>query len=118
MSFEAAFARFGCSILTPGSAMAQRPYNLAAAYAAIAGVAELVDARGLGPRGHKPWGFESLRPHQLFAGTNESSSATLCRCDTEMLRGFDCVHRIPSRSQYSQNRPRMSADRLEKNQRG
>jgi hypothetical protein len=26
-------------------------------------VAELVDARGLGPRGHKPWGFESLRPH-------------------------------------------------------
>jgi hypothetical protein len=35
-----------------------------------------------------------------------------------MFRGFDCVHRIPSRSQYSQNRPRMSADRLEKNQRG
>ena len=35
-----------------------------------------------------------------------------------MLRGFDCVHRIPSRSQYSQNSPRMSADRFEKNQRG
>ena len=30
---------------------------------ARAGVAELVDARGLGPRGRKPWGFESLRPH-------------------------------------------------------
>jgi rhodanese-related sulfurtransferase len=29
-----------------------------------AGVAELVDARGLGPRGRKPWGFESLRPHR------------------------------------------------------
>ena len=26
-------------------------------------MAELVDARGLGPRGCKPWGFESLRPH-------------------------------------------------------
>jgi hypothetical protein len=51
------------------------------------------------------WGFESLRPHSVhdFAGTKESSSATLLRCDTEMLRGFDCVHRIPSRSQYSQN---------------
>jgi hypothetical protein len=28
--------RFGCSILTPGSAIAQRPYNLAAVRAAIA----------------------------------------------------------------------------------
>jgi hypothetical protein len=53
-----------------------------------------------------------------FAGTNESSSATLVRCETEMLRGLDCVHRIPSRSQYSQNRPRMSSERFEKNQRG
>src|SRR5918999_2615110 len=63
VSFDAVLRRFGCSILTPGSAIAERPYNLAAACAALAGVAELVDARGLGPRGHKPWGFESLRPH-------------------------------------------------------
>jgi hypothetical protein len=35
-----------------------------------------------------------------------------------MLRGFDCVQRIPSRSQYSQNNARMSADRFEKNHRG
>src|SRR5919108_4734864 len=66
VSFDVALRRFGCSILGPCSAMAQRPYNLAAAHAAVgrrAGVAELVDARGLGPRGRKPWGFESLRPH-------------------------------------------------------
>jgi hypothetical protein len=55
---------------------------------------------------------------QLFVGTNESGRATLLRWETEMLRGFDCVQRIPSRSQYSQNSPRMSADRFEKNQRG
>src|ERR1044071_5765038 len=68
--FDDALSRFGCSIITPGSSMPTRPYNLAAVRAAIvptrtdaAGVAELVDARGLGPRGHKPWGFESLRPH-------------------------------------------------------
>ena len=36
VSFEAALRRFGCSILTPGSAIAQRPYNLAAVRAAIA----------------------------------------------------------------------------------
>jgi hypothetical protein len=36
---------------------------------------------------------------------NSSSAATLRRCDTEMLRWLDCVHRIPSRSQYSQNSP-------------
>ena len=35
-----------------------------------------------------------------------------------MFRGFDCVHRIPSRSQYSQNSARMSAERFEKNHRG
>ena len=46
------------------------------------------------------------------------ASATLVRCEIEMLRGFDCVQRIPSRSQYSQNSPRMSADRFEKNHRG
>ena len=221
VSFEAALWRFGCSILTPGSAIALRPYNLAAVRAAIAtrthiaGVAELVDARGLGPRGHKPWGFESLRPHSCcrvasptlmhseplfaaykrrtmelldpqpggryldigtgtaagalacaerfnvavvgvdssqvmieeatrrglteaagrraprdrdsragalrahdFTGTNESTSATLARWAIEMLRGLDCVQRIPSRSQYSQNSPRMSSERFEKNQRG
>ena len=49
---------------------------------------------------------------------NSSSAATLRRCETEMLRWFDCVQRIPSRSQYSQNRPRMSADRFEKKYRG
>jgi len=31
-----------------------------------------------------------------------------------MFRGFDCVQRTPIRSQYSQNKPRMSADRFEK----
>jgi hypothetical protein len=53
-----------------------------------------------------------------LVGTNESSSATLRRWDTEMLRGFDYVQRTPSRSQYSQNNPRMSAERFEKNHRG
>jgi hypothetical protein len=43
-----------------------------------------------------------------------SRIATLRRCDTLMLRWLDCVHRIPSRSQYSQNSSRMSAERLEK----
>ena len=41
-----------------------------------------------------------------------SSSATLVRCEIEMLRWLDCVQRSPSRSQLSQNNPRMSADRL------
>jgi hypothetical protein len=45
---------------------------------------------------------------------NPSRIATLRRCETLMLRWLDCVRRIPSRSQYSQNRPRMSAERLEK----
>jgi len=45
---------------------------------------------------------------------NLSNAATLWRCETEMLRALDCVQRIPSRSQYSQNSPRMSADRFEK----
>jgi diketogulonate reductase-like aldo/keto reductase len=40
------------------------------------------------------------------------------RCESEMLRGFDCVHRIPGRWQYSQNSAQMSADRFEKNRRG
>jgi hypothetical protein len=40
--------------------------------------------------------------------------ATLLRCATEMLRGLDCVHRIPSRSRYSQNSAWMSAERFEK----
>ena len=103
----------------------------------FAGVAELVDARGLGPRGHKPWGFESLRPHRRstsrrrsmlaarmtsplsrLRGTKESSSATLVRWETEMFRGSDCVHRTPRRSQYSQNSALMSVERFEKNQRG
>jgi hypothetical protein len=45
---------------------------------------------------------------------NPSRIATLVRWDTLMLRWFDCVHRTPSRSQYSQNSPRMSAERFEK----
>jgi hypothetical protein len=49
---------------------------------------------------------------------NSSSAATLRRCDTEILRWLDCVQRIPSRSQYSQNSPRMSAERFEKKYRG
>ena len=57
-------------------------------------------------------------PAHDFAGTNESTSATLARCEIEMLRGLDCVQRTPSRSQYSQNSPRMSADRFEKKYRG
>src|SRR4051794_35732806 len=70
VTFDDALSRFGCSMITPGASMPMRPYNLAAVRAALvstrtqpAGVAELVDARGLGPRGRKPWGFESLRPH-------------------------------------------------------
>ncbi|MDP9384685.1 MAG: hypothetical protein M3P50_05555 [Actinomycetota bacterium] len=47
-----------------------------------------------------------------------SSLATLSRCEIEMLRGFDCVQRIPSRSQYSQKRARMSSERFEKKYRG
>ena len=51
---------------------------------------------------------------QRFGPMNSSSAATLWRCETEMLRWLDCVQRIPSLSQYSQNSPRMSADRFEK----
>src|SRR3954454_23090402 len=66
-----------------------------AAYAAFgyprAGVAELADApalgagagNGLGVRVPPP-AFASVHP---FGPTNESSSATLARCATEMLRG-------------------------------
>ena len=56
------------------------------------------DYRNLGTR-------NSSRPHcttHHFGPTNSSSSATLSRCETEMLRGFDCVQRIPSSSQCSQ----------------
>ena len=49
---------------------------------------------------------------QHFGPTFSSSNATLARCEIEMLRGLDCVQRSPSRSQLSQNSPRMSADRL------
>jgi hypothetical protein len=45
---------------------------------------------------------------------NPSRIATLCRCDTLILRWLGCVQRTPSRSQYSQNSARMSAERLEK----
>ena len=49
-----------------------------------------------------------------FGPMNSSSSATDFRCDTEMFRGFDCVQRIPSSSQWSQKMRRMSSDRFEK----
>ena len=52
------------------------------------------------------------RSAQHFGPTFSSSSATLVRCEIEMLRGLDCVQRSPSCSQLSQNSPRMSADRL------
>src|SRR4051794_21623680 len=54
----------------------------------------------------------------LFGPTCSSSRATLRRCEIEMLGWFDCVQRKPNCSQVVQNRPRMSADRFEKNQRG
>ena len=65
------------------------------------------------PAAWRPVGPNGQQPAHDFAGTNESTSATLVRCEIEMLRGFDCVQRIPSRSQYSQKSPRMSADRFE-----
>ena len=52
------------------------------------------------------------RSAQHFGPTFSSSSATLVRCEIEMLRWLDCVQRSPSCSQLSQNSPRMSADRL------
>ena len=78
VSFDDALLAVRVLDVTPaGSSMATRPYNLAAVHAALAptrthraGVAELVDARGLGPRGHKPWGFESLRPHSVSLRTS------------------------------------------------
>ena len=42
------------------------------------------------------------------APTCSSSSATLSRCEIEMLRWLDCVQRRPSCSHVAQNRPRMS----------
>src|SRR5690242_19421906 len=54
----------------------------------------------------------------VFGPTCSSSNATLRRCEIEMLRWLDCVQRTPTRSHVAQNRPRMSADRFEKNQRG
>src|SRR4051812_28002557 len=39
--------------------------------------------------------------------TCSSSSATLLRCEIEMLRWLDCVHRSPSCSQVLQNSPRL-----------
>ncbi len=38
--------------------------KLMVALSVYAGVAKLENARGLGPRGVTPWGFDSLRPHQ------------------------------------------------------
>ena len=51
---------------------------------------------------------------QHFGPMNSSISATDLRCETEMFRGFDCVHRIPSSSQCSQKMRRMSSERFEK----
>ena len=41
-----------------------------------AAVAELVDALVLGTSG-KPWGFESLQPHQPLRGNNASARQAL-----------------------------------------
>ena len=54
-----------------------------------------------------------VRRHS-FGPTCSSSKATLLRCETEMLRGFDCVQRTPTCSHVAQNSPRMSAERFEK----
>src|SRR5438270_5743258 len=47
-------------------------------------MAELVDALGLGPSG-KPWGFESLRPHQAQAATSrfQDRAVTIKTVETE-----------------------------------
>ena len=44
-------------------------------------VAELADAHGSGPCG-KPWGFESLRPHQVMRPFRMHS------CETQSMTGF------------------------------
>ena len=41
----------------------------------------------------------------VFGPTCSSSSATLRRCDTDMLRWLDCVHRMPTCSHVAQNNP-------------
>jgi hypothetical protein len=81
-------------------------------------VGERAAADGTSPTKRCHWSCVRVRTSYDFAGTNESSSATLVRCETETFRALDCVQRIPSRSQYSQNSARMSAERFEKNQRG
>ena len=67
-------------------------------------------SRRVGRRARSPRGARPSAQH--FGPTCSSSSATLVRCEMEMLRWLDCVQRSPSRSQLSQNSPRMSADRL------
>ena len=79
--------------------------------------ARLVQA-GDGPPPRAPSAPTANRPLTTSPARTSRRSATLVRCEIEMLRGFDCVQRIPSRSQYSQNSARMSADRFEKNHRG
>ena len=36
----------------------------------------MVDAPGLGPGGHSPWGFESLHPHRTGFHWNETKTGT------------------------------------------
>ena len=68
--------------------------------------------RSQAPRGGRQSRPGARRNAQHFGPTYSSSSATLVRCEIEMLRWLDCVQRSPSRSQLSQNSPRMSAERL------
>ena len=62
--------------------------------------------------------YRRMRNGYAFGPTRSSRTATLLRCETEMLRAFDCVQRTPSRPHAAQNSARMSADRLLKKYRG
>ena len=73
------------------------------------------------PRGRAAAAEQARRARlsaQHFGPTFSSRSATLARCEIEMLRWLDCVQRSPRRSQLAQNSPRMSAERLLKKYRG
>ena len=88
--------------------------SLQFSFAAIALLAALALGRAAWLRRGEETVLPPAPPVTPWARRTPSSSATLSRCDTDTLRWLDCVHRIPSRSQYSQNRPRMSAERFEK----
>src|SRR5215208_630546 len=68
VALDEAFARFGCSISMPGSAILARPYNLPGARALLgrrhAGVVKFGKHARFRSWCRKAWGFESLRPHR------------------------------------------------------